>query len=457
MDYLINEIPKDAPEPICPIYNELDKVKDSITCAKPFMNSRQQTQWQNFFKDKEEEGQNRRVCNKTKTGGKIKGKLWTNNNSESMNNMLKSAVNWKPKRTPDLIDIIYNVVDLQYKDAKRSLYSSGNYRLTPKYCNYLIPELTWRQKSDSQQLCAFNNFIRDSKEKVSARKDCVSRLEINTSVCCPKNQDQLEETNNPSHEGYLQSENIDYLIVEPSKKSKGVFMKEVVLLAGPNSSLPKQSRKEKLHQNGHVMAAMIFEKDWEEEEVMASFYSAFSFLPQTIIQQQGEEINSLKAENVILKAENERLKKLYLASITEEEENATENSQTEDLEPKTQELENSSKRTQTQVIQKKKQLRNKNFSDESRQSNPEEDTIDEKLDEVLLNQPDVNPVHVLQSKEKAGGNSLRPGMFHSHEGRVADTTEENVCRAEEGLPFNLLFLQKTQDEVNESCNPTTGS
>ncbi|VDI26646.1 dynamin-binding protein [Mytilus galloprovincialis] len=66
------------------------------------------------------------------------------------------------------------------------------------------------------------------------------------------------------------------------KKSKGVFMKEVVLLAGPNSSLPKQSRKEKLHQNGHVMAAMIFEKDWEEEEVMASFYSAFSFLPQKV-------------------------------------------------------------------------------------------------------------------------------------------------------------------------------
>ncbi|XP_076079205.1 uncharacterized protein LOC143049473 [Mytilus galloprovincialis] len=30
------------------------------------------------------------------------------------------------------------------------------------------------------------------------------------------------------------------------------------------------------------MAAMIFEKDWEEEEVMASFYSAFSFLPQTV-------------------------------------------------------------------------------------------------------------------------------------------------------------------------------
>lgn len=59
-------------------------------------------------------------------------------------------------------------------------------------------------------------------------------------------------------------------------------MKEVVLLAGPNSSLPKLRRKEKLHQNGHVMAAMIFEKDWEEEEVMASFYSAFSFLPQTV-------------------------------------------------------------------------------------------------------------------------------------------------------------------------------
>ncbi|CAC5401086.1 unnamed protein product [Mytilus coruscus] len=50
----------------------------------------------------------------------------------------------------------------------------------------------------------------------------------------------------------------------------------------------------------------------------------------------------------------------------------------------------------------KKPLRNQKHSDKSGEGNPEEDTIDEKLDEVFSNQPDVNPVHVLQSKEKPG-------------------------------------------------------
>ncbi|XP_076108136.1 uncharacterized protein LOC143076289 [Mytilus galloprovincialis] len=46
---------------------------------------------------------------------------------------------------------------------------------------------------------------------------------------------------------------------------------------------------------------------------------------------------------------------------------------------------------------KEKQLRNQKLSNKSGEGNPIEDTIDEKLDEVFLNQPDVNPVHVLQS------------------------------------------------------------
>ncbi|CAC5382908.1 unnamed protein product [Mytilus coruscus] len=51
---------------------------------------------------------------------------------------------------------------------------------------------------------------------------------------------------------------------------------------------------------------------------------------------------------------------------------------------------------------KEKQLRNQNLRDKSGEGNPEEDTIDEKLNEVFSKQPDVNPVHVLQSKEKPG-------------------------------------------------------
>ncbi|CAC5415987.1 unnamed protein product [Mytilus coruscus] len=49
-----------------------------------------------------------------------------------------------------------------------------------------------------------------------------------------------------------------------------------------------------------------------------------------------------------------------------------------------------------------KQLRNQKLSDKSGEGNPEEDSIDEKLNEVFSNHPYVNPVHVLQSKEKPG-------------------------------------------------------
>ncbi|CAG2224870.1 unnamed protein product [Mytilus edulis] len=47
---------------------------------------------------------------------------------------------------------------------------------------------------------------------------------------------------------------------------------------------------------------------------------------------------------------------------------------------------------------KEKQLRNQNLSDKSGEGYHEEDTIDEKLDALLSNQPDENPVHVLQSE-----------------------------------------------------------
>ena len=34
-------------------------------------------------------------------------KLWTNNNAESMNRVMKIAVNWKPQSTPEMIQKLY--------------------------------------------------------------------------------------------------------------------------------------------------------------------------------------------------------------------------------------------------------------------------------------------------------------------------------------------------------------
>ena len=94
---------------------------------------------------------------------KDSGKLWTNNNSETMNHVLKMAVDWKPKATPELVDKIYDVVNLQFLDMKRVLYGNGNYRIAPKFSAYVIPKLTWRQKSNEQKRMLFKNFLKDSK------------------------------------------------------------------------------------------------------------------------------------------------------------------------------------------------------------------------------------------------------------------------------------------------------
>ncbi|XP_076062750.1 uncharacterized protein LOC143037941 [Oratosquilla oratoria] len=56
---------------------------------------------------------------------------WTNNNSESMNHILKLQTNWKTRKFTDLIDRIYDIVQLQYKGVKRALYGKGKLARKP--------------------------------------------------------------------------------------------------------------------------------------------------------------------------------------------------------------------------------------------------------------------------------------------------------------------------------------
>ena len=54
---------------------------------------------------------------------------WTNNNAESINNIMKLDTNWKPHSTPALINLLTDMIKLQQLDLQRALYNSGNYRL----------------------------------------------------------------------------------------------------------------------------------------------------------------------------------------------------------------------------------------------------------------------------------------------------------------------------------------
>ena len=55
--------------------------------------------------------------------------LWTNNGCESLNNILKVAINWRPQQMPELIRTLQAIVGKQFVDLKRSLCGQGNYVL----------------------------------------------------------------------------------------------------------------------------------------------------------------------------------------------------------------------------------------------------------------------------------------------------------------------------------------
>ena len=55
--------------------------------------------------------------------------MWTNNNSESLNNVLKQAIDWKSQPPLDIVNILAKIIEIQFKDLRRALVNTGEYRL----------------------------------------------------------------------------------------------------------------------------------------------------------------------------------------------------------------------------------------------------------------------------------------------------------------------------------------
>lgn len=94
--------------------------------------------------------------------------LWTNNNCESMNNILKLSIDWKPQKLPDLVNKVTRVAQLQMLDLRRSLYGTGNYILKRKYKRYMVDRSSWMAKNDNEKAKLFQNFLY---RKKSLQKD----------------------------------------------------------------------------------------------------------------------------------------------------------------------------------------------------------------------------------------------------------------------------------------------
>ena len=84
--------------------------------------------------------------------------MWTNNNCESVNHVLKQAVDWKRKPLLDFIQSVNDLVDAQFKDLKRALVSIGRFRLADSHRQFAVSKSVWANKTDDERHRLFRRF-----------------------------------------------------------------------------------------------------------------------------------------------------------------------------------------------------------------------------------------------------------------------------------------------------------
>lgn len=85
---------------------------------------------------------------------------WTNNNCESMNHVLKQAIQWRSNQLPDLIDKLRMLVDGQYADADRAICGRGDYTLRPEWVKCRMTVDCWSQMTEHQRQKAIDKCFR---------------------------------------------------------------------------------------------------------------------------------------------------------------------------------------------------------------------------------------------------------------------------------------------------------
>jgi hypothetical protein len=131
------------------------------------------------------------------TEGLNSANRWTNNNAESIHNIMKEDSNWKPQSTSSLINILENMIKLQFLDLHRALYNKRNYILHGIFRRHCIREDLFRTKTVNDQKKYFHRFLKSttnkptfitskdgqykipSKEKEVTKKLCQSKRPVN--------------------------------------------------------------------------------------------------------------------------------------------------------------------------------------------------------------------------------------------------------------------------------------
>ena len=111
--------------------------------------------------------QNPDVVSQGPMGPKHKGNLWTDNNTESVNNVIKTTVQWRTNRAADLIMKLHDITFLQFEDLKRALYRMENYYLATNYKHFRIPRQNYCGKGTDEQMENIHELFKRYKEKCS--------------------------------------------------------------------------------------------------------------------------------------------------------------------------------------------------------------------------------------------------------------------------------------------------
>ena len=85
---------------------------------------------------------------------------WKNNNSESMNHLLKVDINWEPQQIVDLIDVLRNIHTCQFNDLKRCIHGEGNYELADHMRKkFFVDNVVFNQKDQLAQEKLYDKFL----------------------------------------------------------------------------------------------------------------------------------------------------------------------------------------------------------------------------------------------------------------------------------------------------------
>lgn len=88
---------------------------------------------------------------------------WTNNNTESQNNVLKHQTEWKLLKLPQLIHELHTLTSTQYKHLARAITQTGDLLLSKDYRKCAIDPQQWAIKTQEQKDKLVAKFIKSRK------------------------------------------------------------------------------------------------------------------------------------------------------------------------------------------------------------------------------------------------------------------------------------------------------